>query len=102
MLLHAIAFIIWDVGSRSPSQLLDDVSSAIAQARRRSPRSLRTGLWRLVLGSAFLLCGATLMLSATIVNIRTEFTVLEIIGILSGLLVESLVGSKIRTHLFSR
>ena len=55
-----------------------------------------------MLGSAFLLCGATLMLSATIVDIRSEFTVLEIIGILSGLLVESLVGSKIRTHLFSR
>lgn len=102
VLLHALAFVVWDVGSRPPSQLLRDIGDTFSRARRASLARLRSGLWRFALGWAFLLAGATLMLGATVVDIRIEFTVLEVIAILSGLLVEALVGPAVRTHLFNR
>lgn len=100
--MHALAFIIWDVGSRPPAQLLDDVGDAFAHARHASLGRLRSGLWRFALGWALLLCGATLMLSVTIADIRTEFTVLESVAILAGLFVEMLLGPALRSHLFNR
>ena len=102
ILLHALAFVIWDVGSRPPSQLLGDIGDAFSRTRRSSPGRLRSGLFRFALGWTFLLAGASLMLSATIVNIRLEFTVLEVIAILSGLIVEALVGPAMRAHVLNR
>lgn len=92
-----MAFIIWDVGSRSPSRLLSDLRSGFA-----SPRILAAGLWRFGLGAVVLVAGALLMLSVTLVDIRGEFSVLETIAVVAGLFVETLVGGTIRAHISTR
>ena len=83
---------MWDVGSRPLTRLLADLRTGFS-----SFRTLAYGIWRFLLGAVILAAGALLMLSVTLVDVRREFTVLEGIAVLSGLLVESLVGSTIRS-----
>jgi hypothetical protein len=87
-----MAFIIWDVGTRPPGQLLHDIGGTLRWS----------GLWRFLLGLIVLCAGAALMLSVTLVDIRHEFLVLETIAIAAGLLVEMLVGTTVRAHIYSR
>jgi len=91
ILLHAMAFIIWNVGTRAPMQLLGDLGMF----------SWR-GVWHFVLGLVILIAGAALMLSVTFVDVQHEFAVLELIAVVAGLLVETLLGTTIRAHLYSR
>ncbi len=60
------------------------------------------GLWHFVLGLVILIAGAALMLSVTLIDVQREFTVLELIAVVAGLLVETLLGTTIRAHLRSR
>jgi hypothetical protein len=55
-----------------------------------------------VLGAVILAAGALLMISVTLVDIQHEFAILETIAIVCGLLVEVLVGSAIRSHIYNR
>jgi len=91
ILLHAMAFIIWNVGTRPPAQFLKDVT-----------KSSWRGLWHFTLGLVILIAGAALMLSVALVDVQHEFAILELIAVISGLLVETLLGTTIRAHLFSR
>lgn len=86
-----MAFIIWNVGTRPPLQLLKDLGSF----------SWR-GLWHFVLGFVILIAGAALMLSVTFIDVQHEFAILELIAVVAGLLVETLLGATIRAHLYSR
>lgn len=86
-----MAFIIWNVGTRPPIQLLRDLGAFSW-----------SGLWHFVLGLVILVAGAALMLSVTFIDVQHEFAVLELIAVVAGLLVESLLGTKIRAHLYSR
>jgi hypothetical protein len=86
-----MAFIIWNVGTRAPMQLLRDLGAF----------SWR-GLWHFLLGFVILLAGAALMLSVTLIDVQHEFAILELIAVVAGLLVETLLGTTIRAHLFSR
>lgn len=86
-----MAFIIWNIGTRPPSQLLKDLGTF----------SWR-GLWHFVLGFVILMAGGALMLSVTLIDIQHEFAVLELIAVVAGLLVETLLGTTLRAHLFSR
>ena len=95
--MHALAFIIWDIGSRPPSRLVSDLRGGFSSAR-----VLVRGLWRFGLGTVILLAGALLMLGITLFDVRTEFTVLETIAIVAGLFVETLVGATIRAHIATR
>jgi hypothetical protein len=95
--LHALAFIVWNVGSRSPARLVVDIRGSL-----RSPSEITKGLWRFLLGLVLLVAGALLMLSITIVDVRTEFLTLETGAILVGLLVEMLIGDPIRAHITTR
>ena len=95
--MHALSFIIWNIGSRPPSQLLADTRAALATVA-----TLRRVLWQFVLGCAVLVSGALLMLSVTLVDVRREFTVLETIAIAGGLAIEMLVGPAIRTAIAQR
>jgi hypothetical protein len=97
VLLHAFAFIVWDVGSRPPARLFGDLRRGVASAR-----AFTAGLSRFLLGLVLLFAGALLMLSLTVANVRGEFTTLETGAILTGLLIESLVGEPIRAHWRSR
>ena len=96
-MLHALAFIIWDVGTRPPARLIAQVLEGL-----RSTPTLFRGVWRFVLGAVLVIAGALLMLSVTIADIRGEFAVLETGAIVAGLLIESLVGEPIRRHLTTR
>lgn len=96
-MLHALAFIIWDVGSRAPGQLAADVYAGL-----RSWRTFGRGLWRFVLGLMLLASAALLLLTLTILDIRTEFFTLETGAIVTGLLVEMLVGAQVRRVLRPR
>jgi hypothetical protein len=60
------------------------------------------GLWHFVLGFVILIAGAALMLSVTLIDVQHEFAVLELIAVVAGLLVETLLGTTIRAHIFSR
>ena len=96
-MLHALAFVIWDIGTRTPAKLLGDFRDASA-----SLPIFARALWRFVLGLVVLLAGATLTLSVTVVDVRRDFTVLEGIAILAGLLLEMLLGPSLRRHLARR
>jgi hypothetical protein len=86
-----MAFIIWDIGTRSPTQLLKDLGKVTWR-----------GLWHFALGFVILIAGAAMMLSLTLVDVRHEFAILEAIAVVSGLLVETLLGTTIRAQMFSR
>lgn len=96
-MLQALAFIIWDVGTRAPAQLVVDLYGGL-----RSRRIFARGLWRFILGLLLLASAALLLLTLTIVDIRREFFALETGAIVAGLLVEMLVGAQIRKALESR
>jgi len=91
VILHCIAFVIWDVGSRPPARLVADVRHALA-----SPTAVSRGIWQFVLGAIILFAGAMLMLSVTLVDVRREFTVLESIAVVAGLCIEMLIGTTLR------
>jgi hypothetical protein len=95
--LHGLAFLIWDIGTRAPAKLLADFRSACA-----SLRAFARALGQFALGLVVLFAGATLTLSVTVVNVRRDFEVLEAIAIIAGLLVEMLVGPPLRRHLARR
>ena len=97
ILCHALAFIVWDVGTRPPAKLARDIIASFS-----SPRALLKGSWRLVFGWLVLLVGAILILSVTIDEIRTEFTVLETLAVVGGLIIEALIGEPIRAQLLHR
>jgi hypothetical protein len=97
VLLHALAFIIWDIGTRPPARLLADIRGAAS-----SLRALARALWQFVLGLAILCAGAMLMLSVTVVDVRRDFAVLEGIAVLAGLAIEMLLGPSLRRHLARR
>ncbi|HTX03985.1 MAG TPA: hypothetical protein VMD07_09915 [Candidatus Acidoferrales bacterium] len=86
-----MAFIIWNVGTRPPLQLLHDLGKATWR-----------GVWHFALGFVILIAGAALMLSVTLIDVQHEFAVLEVIAVVAGLIVESLLGTNIRAHLYSR
>ena len=94
--MHALAFVIWDIGSRPPSKALADTRAAFATLA-----AFGRLLWQFVLGCVVLVAGALLMLSVTLVDVRREFTVLETIAIAGGLAIEMLVGPAVRAAALS-
>jgi hypothetical protein len=80
---------LWNLASRSPAQLARDIAGGIS----RPAVALRAVL-RFVTGLLFLAAGAALVLPLTI-QVRS-FSVLETLTVLTGLLVEQLVGGDLR------
>jgi hypothetical protein len=79
------AFFFWNLASRSPVNLARDLA-----AGAKKPAVAVRGLARFTGGLLLLLAGAILVLPLAI-QVRT-FTVLEIWTVLTGLLVEQLIG----------
>lgn len=89
ILLDALAFVVWDVGTRPPLTLAADVRRAFAA---------RHGL---VAGTLRFACGlALLMLAALVVGPsmpdRRTFTLTETAMLVAALLVEQLIGPDLR------
>jgi len=82
---------LWNLTSRSPTRLARDVAAGITR-----PASAAAGLARAAGGLIFLAAGAILLLPLAIGS-RT-YLILETWAVLTGLLVEQLVGPDIRSR----
>jgi hypothetical protein len=80
---------LWNLASRSPAQLARDVTGGISR-----PVIAIRAIARFTGGLLFLALGAALVLPLTL-QVRT-FTVLETLTVLTGLLVEQLIGRDLR------
>jgi hypothetical protein len=89
ILFDALAFVIWDVGTRSPRRLLRDVAAGI-----RVPARLAAGLMRFAIGFGLLLLAA-LVASPAIPTMRA-YTILETGMLIAALIVEQLLGDDLR------
>lgn len=88
ILLDAFAFVVWDLATRSPQRLIAD----LAAGGRHWPTLVR-GLTRFLTGALVLVAAASLILTLA-TNGRT-FLVLETLTLLSGLLIEQLIGPEL-------
>ena len=89
ILFDALAFVVWDVGTRPPQRLAHDVAAAA-----RSRRAFAYGALRFAAG-ALLLVFAMLIAQPAIPSMRV-FTIVETIMLVAALLVEQLVGADLR------
>jgi hypothetical protein len=89
IVLDALAFIVWDVGTRPPVRLIADVLAGV-----RRPGVLARGTLRFLTGFALLLL-AGYVAQPAMPNAQT-FTLLETVMIVAALLVEMLVGNDLR------
>lgn len=95
ILLDALAFTLWDVGTRAPLRLASDVAAGV-----RIPRVLALGVLRFIIGAALLLMAADVARPA--IPSMHAFTLLETGMLIAALLVETLVGPDVRRRLRGR
>jgi hypothetical protein len=91
ILADACAFLVWNLASRSPAALARDLTSGLTR-----PAVAANGAARFAGGLFLLAAGAVLLFPLTL-ETRT-FAVLETWTVLTGLLVEQLIGSDRRTR----
>jgi hypothetical protein len=91
---NALAFVVWDVGTRPPRELVRDVVRGA-----RVPAVLARGLLRFVAGSALLF--AALVIARPGIPSLRAFTFIETGMLIAALLVETLVGPDLRRRLRS-
>jgi hypothetical protein len=89
IVFDALAFTVWDVGTRPPVALARDLA-----AGARVPRRFAAGALRFVFGLALLLLAA--LVARPVMPTARAFTVLETAMLVAGLLVEQLVGPDLR------
>jgi hypothetical protein len=92
IVLDALAFILWDVGTRPPLRLGRDIVAGI-----RVPRSLAFGLLRFIVGGALLFAAADVARPG--MPSLHAFTFIETGMLIAALLVEQLVGPDLRRQL---
>jgi len=81
----AVAFLLWNLAARSPGRLARDLAGGL-----RAPGVVARGLVRFAAGLLLLGCGAVLLVP---ISIETHtFVVLETWTLVTGLLVEGLIG----------
>ena len=83
------AFVLWNLAARSPLRLARDVAAGVS----RPAVALRAG--GRFAGGLFLLAAGGVLLLPLALQVRT-FTVLETWTVLTGLLVEQLIGTDFR------
>ena len=91
IVFDALAFTIWDVGTRPPLRLVRDVARGM-----RVPATLGRGLIRFAVGFGLLLLAA-LVARPAIPTVRA-FTIIETGMLVAALLVEQLVGTDLRAN----
>ncbi|MGD0052261.1 MAG: hypothetical protein ABSD03_10665 [Vulcanimicrobiaceae bacterium] len=89
VVLDVVAFVVWDVGTRAPLDLITDVRRAVA-----ARRGLLAGSARFAVGAVLLLL-AGLIAGPAMPDQRT-FTLLETGMLIAALLVEQLIGPDLR------
>jgi hypothetical protein len=84
--------VIWDVGTRPPLRLVQDVAAGV-----RSPRSIVRGIVRFVVGALLLVLAGVVARPA--MPTTRAFTIIETGMLIAALLVEQLVGNDLRRAL---
>jgi hypothetical protein len=92
IVFDALAFTVWDVGTRPPTQLARDIVRGL-----RVPTLLARGLIRLALGIALLFLAAVIARPA--MPTLRAFMLIETGMLIAALLVENLVGPDLRRRL---
>ncbi len=95
IIFDALAFVVWDVGTRPPLRLARDVARGA-----RSSRSLVRGLVRFVIGVVLLILAGYIARPA--MPTMRAFTFIETGMLIAALLVEQLIGNDLRRQLFRR
>lgn len=91
IILDALAFVIWDVGTRPPGALLRDLRAGV-----RVPRVFFAGLLRFGAGMGLLVLAGLIARPATPTG--QAFTFLETWMVVAALLVEMLIGNDLRAR----
>jgi hypothetical protein len=91
IVLDALAFVVWDVGTRPPLRLVRDLVRGA-----RVPALLGRGLLRFALGAGLLVLAAVVARPA-MSGART-FTLLETGMLVAALIVEALIGNDLRAR----
>ncbi len=91
IVLDALAFVVWDVGTRPPLRLLRDLARGV-----RVPALLGRGLLRFALGAGLLVLGA--LIARPAMPGPRAFTVLETGMLVAALVVEALIGTDLRSR----
>ncbi|MBV9440887.1 MAG: hypothetical protein JOZ24_12930 [Candidatus Eremiobacteraeota bacterium] len=89
IVFDALAFVVWDVGTRSPVRLARDVVRTL-----RTPRWLLRGLLRFATGLALIVL-AGLVLKPALPTFNA-FTVAQTGVVIAALIVEALIGPDLR------
>ena len=89
ILFDALAFVVWDVGTRPPLRLARDVARGV-----RVPRSLLRGTARFFAGAGLLVLAGVIARPA-MPSLRA-FTIIETGMLIAALLVEALIGGDLR------
>ncbi len=90
IVLDALAFIIWNVGTRPPLQLLADVRASVRDVRIFA-RGLAIGL-----GGFVFILAATIVLVPAIANSDHDLPFAQTVTLVAALAVELLVGKDVR------
>jgi hypothetical protein len=89
ILFDALAFVVWDVGTRPPQRLALDVAAGM-----RSPRRLIAGVLRFAVGLGLLVLA--LAVAEPAIPSARAFTVIETGMLIAALIVEQLIGEDLR------
>jgi hypothetical protein len=91
IVFDALAFVIWDVGTRPPLTLIRDIRAGVHQ-----PAALLAGGARFLAGLGLLVLAGLIARPAT--PTARSFTFLETWMVIAALLVEMLIGNDLRSR----
>jgi hypothetical protein len=89
IVFDALAFVVWDVGTRPPLRLLRDVWAGLG-----SPAVVLRGIARFVVGAVLLYLAVVVAMPA--IPTATAYTIIEAGMLVAALIVEQLVGDDLR------
>jgi hypothetical protein len=90
IVLETLAFVVWNVGSRSPLDVLRDAYRAV-----RTGRGLFVGIVALTIGFVFV-AAATILLQPALNDADRDFMPVELATFLIALGLDRLIGSDVR------
>ncbi len=90
IVLETLAFVVWNVGSRSPLDVIRDASRAF-----RTGRGLFTGIVALAIGLVFV-AAATILLQPALNDTDRDFMPIELATFLIALGLDRFIGNDLR------
>lgn len=86
---------VWDVGTRGPLRVLRDIGAGFT-----SLRTLTTGFVRLLVGVVAIAIAGVVLLPVFLRS--SQPTIVESLTLVTGLIVESLIGTDLRARVFAK